>query len=71
MTIRYQQETYNQNDFRFLAPTWTNLTGNLPSAIGNYHFLSDNFMPYTAGWVTLLISYKPSAMPFARGRPTL
>jgi hypothetical protein len=71
VTLRYQQETYNQNDFRFLAPTWTNVTGNLPAAIGNYHFLSDNFLPYNAGWVTLLISYKPSAMPFARGRPAL
>jgi len=91
MTLRYQAENYSQNDFRTLAPRFTdtglstgnplpsNLTGNLPASIGaiagtntgQYHFLSSGYLPYTANWFTILISYHPSALPFSKARSTL
>jgi MtrB/PioB family decaheme-associated outer membrane protein len=54
------------------------LPGDLPGTIGQitgsntgqYHFLGDNFHPYTANWITLLISYHPSLIPFEKGRST-
>jgi len=57
----------------------TSFTGDLPGTIGQiagtntgqYHFLGNNYYPYNTAWVTLLVSYYPSLMPFARGRPTL
>jgi MtrB/PioB family decaheme-associated outer membrane protein len=57
----------------------TSFTGDLPGTIGQvagsntgqYHFLGNNYYPYNTGWVTILISYYPSLMPFARGRPAL
>jgi hypothetical protein len=53
-------------------------SGDLPGTIGQvagsntgqYHFLGDNFHPYTANWFTVLISYHPALIPFARGRST-
>ncbi|MGE5732886.1 MAG: MtrB/PioB family outer membrane beta-barrel protein [Gemmatimonas sp.] len=55
------------------------LSGDLPGTIetrppatasitGQYHFLGNNFHPYTANWFTLLISYHPALIPFERGR---
>jgi len=54
------------------------LPGDLPGTIGQvagsntgqYHFLGNNFHPYTANWLTLLISYHPSLIPFEKGRST-
>jgi hypothetical protein len=40
------------------------------SANGQYHFLGNNYHPYTATSVTLLLSYHPSLMPFAKPRST-
>jgi len=40
------------------------------SANGQYHFLGNNFHPYTVNSLTLLVSYHPSLMPFARPRST-
>jgi hypothetical protein len=53
-------------------------SGDLPGTIGQvagsntgqYHFLGNNFHPYTANWFTLLISYHPALIPFAKGRST-
>ena len=59
-----------------LAVGWT--AGDLPGTIGQvagsptgqYHFLGNNYHPYTVGLVTLLISYHPSLMPFVKPRST-
>jgi MtrB/PioB family decaheme-associated outer membrane protein len=40
------------------------------SANGQYHFLGNNYHPYTANSVTLLLSYHPSLMPFVKPRST-
>lgn len=88
-TLRYQGETYKQNDFRTLAPVFTtttlaggpvatNFSGNLPGNIGatsgtntgQYHFLGNNYNPYTANWLTFTVSWHPSALPLETGRPT-
>jgi hypothetical protein len=53
-------------------------SGDLPGTIGQvagsntgqYHFLGDNFHPYTANYLTLLISYHPALIPFAKARST-
>jgi MtrB/PioB family decaheme-associated outer membrane protein len=53
-------------------------SGDLPGTIGQvagsntgqYHFLGNNFHPYTANWFTLLISYHPALIPFAKARST-
>ncbi len=90
VTLRYQGEKYAQNDFRTLAPVFTNtglasgtplttnLTGDLPGTIGQvsgsntgqYHFLGNNFHPYTANWFTLMVSYNPQSLPFGKARST-
>lgn len=52
--------------------------GDLPGTIGQvtgsntgqYHFLGNNFRPYSANALTVLVSYHPSLIPFARGRST-
>jgi MtrB/PioB family decaheme-associated outer membrane protein len=54
---------------------WT-AGSNLPGTIGQvagsntgqYHFLGNNFLPYTVDWFTLLISYHPSLLQWAKGR---
>jgi hypothetical protein len=54
------------------------LPGDLPGTIGQvagsntgqYHFLGHNYHPYTANWFTLLITYQPALIPFAKGRST-
>jgi hypothetical protein len=69
---------YTQTDFRTVAPTYSGLTGNLPGAIGQiagtntgqYHFLGAGYLPYNANWFTLLVSYRPGALPFSRPRST-
>lgn len=86
VTLRYQGERYAQTDFRTSMPVFapfTGLTGNLPGAIGTfgttaapnntglYHFLGNNYQPYTANWFTLLVSFQPSALPFGKARSTL
>jgi len=57
----------------------TSFSGDLPGTIGQiagsntgqYHFLGNNYHPYNAGWITLLISFHPSMIPFAKGRATI
>jgi hypothetical protein len=54
------------------------VAGDLPGTIGQvagsntgqYHFLGNNFHPYTANSITLLISYHPALIPFAKARST-
>jgi MtrB/PioB family decaheme-associated outer membrane protein len=54
------------------------LPGDLPGTIGQiagsntgqYHFLGNNFHPYTANWLVLMVSYHPALIPFERGRST-
>ena len=70
MTLRYQVETYNQNDFRTQNPSYV-APGVLSPQIGNYYFEGNSYQNYYAGWVTLVITWKPGALPFARGRSTL
>lgn len=55
----------------------TSFTGDLPGSIGTgagvtgqYHFLGNNFRPYNVQWVTLLVTYHPSLLPFRVGRST-
>lgn len=56
----------------------TSFTGDLPGTIGQlagtntgqYHFLSNTFRPYSVQWVTLLVTYHPSMLPFRVGRST-
>jgi MtrB/PioB family decaheme-associated outer membrane protein len=53
-------------------------SGDLPGTIGQvtgsntgqYHFLGNNFHPYSGNWVTLLVTYHPALIPFAKGRST-
>lgn len=53
-------------------------SGDLPGTIGQvagsntgqYHFLGNNFHPYTANWFTLLVTYHPALIPFEKGRST-
>jgi hypothetical protein len=89
MTLRYQTEKYQQNDFRTLAPVFTTnslnggpllpvgySSGDIPSTIGQvtgfntgqYHFLGNNYHPYTADWLTLTFSYHPSLLQWGKGR---
>ncbi len=57
----------------------TSFSGDLPGTIGQiagtntgqYHFLGDNYHPYNAGWITLLISFHPANLPFRLGRSTI
>lgn len=52
--------------------------GNLPGTIGQvagsntgqYHFLGNNFLPYNANFITILVTYHPALIPFAKGRST-
>ena len=60
MTLRYQGELYNQNDFRTL---------NLAPATGNYIFLGDNYNNYDARFITLSMTYRPGLLRL--GRSTL
>jgi hypothetical protein len=70
LTLRYQVETYDQNDFRTQNPSYVG-AGPLSPQIGNFYFLGNYYQNLNVGWVTFLISWKPGAMPFARGRSTL
>ena len=52
--------------------------GELPGTIGQtagtntgqYHFLGNNFRPYSTDWLTFTVSYQPSLLKWARGRST-
>jgi MtrB/PioB family decaheme-associated outer membrane protein len=58
------------------GPPITSWTGDLPGNVGatagtntgQFHFLGNNYHPYTARWFTLLFSYNPSFLPFRSGR---
>ena len=82
VTARYQGERYSQTDFRTSMPLFAPFitqTGALPGSIGTvagsntgqYHFLGSRYLPYTANWFTLLISYRPASIPFMQGRSAL
>lgn len=71
LTLQYQGETYNQNDYRSLPPSYTGLGGDLPTSIGNFKFFGNNYRNYNANWMTMFITWKPSALPFTRGRSTI
>ena len=54
------------------------VSGDIPGTIGQvtgsntgqYHFLGNNFRPYTGNSLALMISYHPDLIPFAKGRST-
>lgn len=84
VTLRYQMEKYEQSDYRVQNPpspnpiagaisyNATNIPpGPLYTQIGNYYFLSNYYQNYNAGWVTLMISYRPRLLPFGGSRSTL
>lgn len=60
------------------GPVVTSFTGDLPGTVGQvagsntgqYHFLGNNYHPYTANWITLLVTFHPSLLPFTVGRST-
>jgi MtrB/PioB family decaheme-associated outer membrane protein len=65
LTLRYQQESYNQNDYR---------TQTLTPAIGttaNHINLASYYQNYDVGWWTILISWHPSLLKYGTGRSTL
>ena len=82
ITLRYQDERYTQVDFRTLQPLFAPFNGapgNLPGSIGNpsgapvtntgqYHFLSAGYLPYTARFLSLLVSYQLPELQFGKGR---
>jgi MtrB/PioB family decaheme-associated outer membrane protein len=82
ITLRYQDERYTQTDFRTSQPLFAPFNGapgNIPGSIGNpagapitntgqYHFLSAGYLPYTASFFTLLVSYQLPEMRFSSGR---
>jgi hypothetical protein len=79
VTLRYQVETYGQIDYRTSVPSYLPFAGALPGAIGQiagsntgqYHFMGSTYLPYAARWFTLLFTYHPAAMPFAKARSTI
>ncbi len=70
LTMRYQIEAYNQNDFRTRNPSYLP-AGQLTTQIGNYYFLGNTYQNYNAGWLTFTVTWKPSELNFSRGRSTL
>ncbi|HVX40254.1 MAG TPA: MtrB/PioB family outer membrane beta-barrel protein [Gemmatimonadaceae bacterium] len=60
ITLRYQGELFNQNDFR---------TAGLQPATGTFDFLGNNYMNYNAQFLTLAVSYRPWSI--RRSRSTL
>ena len=83
VTLRYQYEHYTQTDFRTSMPLFAPFNGAqglIPGAIGTlaspvtntgqYHFLGSAYLPYTANWFALLVSYQLPEMPFSRARST-
>lgn len=60
------------------GPSTTTWTGDLPGNVGaitgtntgQYHFLANNYHPYTARWLTVMVSFHPSSLPFEAGRST-
>lgn len=82
VTTRFQSEQYAQTDFRTSAPLFAPFLGQngpLPGSIGavtgtntgQYHFMGNTYLPYTANWFTVLISFHPASIPFLQGRSTL
>ena len=39
--------------------------------MGNHIFLGNYYQNYNAGWLTMMVSWHPAAMPFARVRSAL
>jgi hypothetical protein len=82
ITARFASEQYVNTDFRTSPPLFAPFigqTGTLPGSIGTvagsntgqYHFLGNAYLPYTANWFTLLVTFNPAAIPFVWGRPAL
>lgn len=64
-TLRYNVESYNQNDYR---------TQTLTPAIGttaNHVNLASFYQNYNVGWWSFLVSWHPSLMKFGVGRSTM
>ena len=82
ITLRYQDERYKLKDFRTSQPLFAPFNGapgNLPASIGNpsgspvtatgqYHFLSAGYLPYSARFFTLTVSYQIPELAYTRGR---
>ena len=64
MTLRYQVETYNQNDFRTQNPSYV-APGVLSPQIGNYYFEGNSYQNYHRVSQLML---EAGALPFARGK---
>jgi MtrB/PioB family decaheme-associated outer membrane protein len=65
LTLRYNVESYNQNDYRTQA---------LVPAIGttaNHINLSSYYQNYDVGWWTFLVSWHPSLLKYGMGRSTM
>jgi hypothetical protein len=74
----FQQEAPKFTSTTVLGGTPTTAwTGDLPGNVGattgsntgQYHFLGNNYHPYTARWLTVMASWHPSSLPFETGRP--
>lgn len=64
-TLRYNVESYNQDDFRYQG---------LTPAIGttaNHINLNSYYQNYNVGWFSFLVSWRPSLLKFGAGRSTL
>lgn len=75
----WQQEAPKFTSTGLLGGTATTTwTGDLPGNVGaingtntgQYHFLANNYHPYTARWLTVMVSFRPSSLPFEAGRST-
>jgi hypothetical protein len=65
VTVRYQQESYNQNDYR---------VGTLTPAIGttgNHINLSNFYQNYDVGWISIALSWHPALLKYGVGRSTM
>ena len=65
LTLKYQVESYTQNDFR--SQTLTPAIG----TTANHINLSNDYQNYDVGWWTVMISWHPSLMKYGMGRSTM
>jgi hypothetical protein len=65
VTLRYNVESYTQNDWR--TQTLTPAIG----TTGNHINLSSYYQNYNVGWMSLMISWHPSMLKYGMGRSTM
>jgi MtrB/PioB family decaheme-associated outer membrane protein len=65
VTMRYNIESYNQNDWR--TQTLTPAIG----TTGNTIVLGNYYQNYNVGWMSLTISWHPSLLKYGMGRSTM